>query len=144
MTVYPDTSFLVSLYVTDVHTGKASALMAKSELPLMLTPFQELELVNALYLRVFRGQILRKEAKASIALFRRDVSSGVYFQKPFSVAIFERGERLSKKRTHKTGLRMLELVHISAALECKAQALYTFDDRQRSAAKKLGLVVLPS
>ena len=144
MAAYPDTSFLVSLYMTDAHSEKADALMAKTELPFLLTPFQELELINAIYSRVFRREIRLKEAKASIALFRHDVSSGVYFQKPFSVAIFERGLRLSQKVTPRTGLRALDLWHISTALESKAKMFYSFDERQKRAAVKLGLSVIPS
>jgi predicted nucleic acid-binding protein len=143
VTAYPDTSFLVSLYVNDAHSERANALMAKAELPFLLTPFQEIELVNAIYSNVFRRKIKRREAKASIALFRHDVSGGVYFQKPFSAAVFERGLRLAQKYTARTGMRTLDLLHVSAALEFKAKVFYSFDDRQKSVAAKAGLSVLP-
>jgi predicted nucleic acid-binding protein len=144
VTAYPDTSFLVSLYVNDVHSEQAGALMAQAELPFLLTSFQELELVNAIYSYVFRGKIKLREAKASIALFRHDVSSGVYFQKPFSATVFERGMRLAQKLTSRTGIRALDLLHISAALEFKARTFYSFDQRQKNVAAKLGLPVLPA
>ena len=143
MTAYPDTSFLVSLYLNDVHSAMANALMVKAELPFLLTPFQELELTNAIYQMVFRRQIRPLEAKASIALFRSDVSAGVYFQKPLSAAIFERGLHLAQKRTARTGIRTLDLLHVSTALEFKAKVFYSFDQRQSRVAAHCGLPVLP-
>ena len=61
MTGYADTSFLVSLYLPDVHSPVAWAAM-KSRPHLYLTPLHELELVNAIRLAVFRKLIRRIEA----------------------------------------------------------------------------------
>jgi predicted nucleic acid-binding protein len=144
VTAYPDTSFLVSLYVNDEHSFRANELMTKAELPFLLTPFQELELLNAIYANVFRRKIKPLEAKSSISLFRHDISDGVYYLKPFLSTIFDRGLRLSQKITARAGVRTLDLLHIAAAVEFKARAFYSFDARQKSVAAKLGLAVVPS
>ena len=44
---YADTSFLVSLYLTDVHSAVARAAAARMRQPLAFTPLHRLELRNA-------------------------------------------------------------------------------------------------
>lgn len=127
----------------DEHSERASAEMAKADLPFWLTSFQELELVNAIWLRVWRRQVRSREAKAALAVFRKDIAAGVYFLKPFSATVFERGLRLAQSRTRRHGVRTLDLLHLAAALEYKARQLYSFDERQRKLAVRLGLRVSP-
>ena len=57
MKAYADTSFLVSLYTPDVNSSTAAAHMKRLRAALPLTPLHELELLNALELRVFRGEL---------------------------------------------------------------------------------------
>lgn len=60
MTAYADTSFLVSLYVLDANSALAAARMEQAKLPILLTPLGELELTNAISLRLFRRELDRK------------------------------------------------------------------------------------
>ena len=46
MSGYGDTSFLVSLYVLDANSARAAAAMKHAKLPILLTAFGELELIN--------------------------------------------------------------------------------------------------
>jgi hypothetical protein len=48
LSAYADTSFLASLYVLDGGSVPAAARMERTKLPLLITPFGELELTNAL------------------------------------------------------------------------------------------------
>src|SRR5712672_3096900 len=52
-----DTSFLYSLYLVDAHTPKARTRLQKIRPPegLILSPFHQYELPNAIRLSVFRG-----------------------------------------------------------------------------------------
>ena len=143
MPVYPGTSFLVSLYVKDNHSAEAADHMAGVDLPILLTPFQELEFLNAVYQRIFRKEINDKQARASLALFARDRDHGFYSLKSFDSGFFERGIRLSKKHASRTGLRTLDLLHVASALELSASVFLTFDARQRTIAMAEGLKVLP-
>ena len=58
MTAYADTGFLCSLYAPDAHSHRAILRMKRQELPLPITWLHQLELRNALRLRVFRREII--------------------------------------------------------------------------------------
>ena len=60
MKVYADSSFLVALYSPDVHSTRAARHMTRLRGELVVTVLGELELYNALELRIFR-----KEATAA-------------------------------------------------------------------------------
>jgi len=55
--IYLDTSFLVSLYSSDVNSDTAVRVMQASKGDRLITPLGELEVVNALGLRVFRKEV---------------------------------------------------------------------------------------
>ena len=72
MSVYADTSFLVSLYTPDSNSRTAVEFMHRVELPLLMTPLGEVELMNALQLRVFRRELTSLQAKAAASAIRKD------------------------------------------------------------------------
>ena len=117
--------------------------MGKADLPLLLTSFGELELMNALHLRWYRRELTRSRAKQALALFQHDIVSGVYFLKPLAATVFERALRLSRKQTFRLGTRTLDVLHVASALEFRAKTFYTFDRRQGGLAHACGLTVLP-
>lgn len=143
MSAYADTSFLISLYTIDANSVPAAAEMIKAELPLYLTPFGELEFMNALSLRGFRKEIALGKLKTAFNFFRRDIASGIYFRKSLAGTVYERAERLSRLRTRRWGIRTLDILHVAAAQDLKAKTFYTFDQRQQRLAKAEGLTVLP-
>jgi len=75
---YADTSFLVSLYVPDANSAAAARQMQGSSLPVLITPLSELELMNAVQLRLFRKEVRPIEARAANAAFRADLHEGVF------------------------------------------------------------------
>ena len=107
--------------------------MQKSVLPLLLTTFGELELTNALQLRVFRREIRPHQAQASYAAFRADVRDGVLIVKPLPEAASVQAGRLALKWTAKLGTHTLDIIHVAAALALDTDTFNTFDDRQRKA-----------
>ena len=139
MSAYADTSFLVSLYVPDSNSAAAASEMARLPLPVMMTSLGELELMNAVQLRVFRNQIAALERRPH-ASFRADVEAGVLAIRPMSEAMYTEARRLASRWTPRLGTRTLDILHVAAAIVLEADSFHTFDDRQKKLAKAAGLV----
>jgi predicted nucleic acid-binding protein len=142
LSVYADTSFVVSLYVPDANSGRAAARMKDALLPILLTPLGELELVNALYLRVFRKELAPSKVNAARALFGRDIADGIFQLRTFPPAVYDRSKLIARKHTPRLGTRTLDLLHVASALTLNANTFYTFDRNQEKLAKSEGLLVL--
>ena len=130
MSVYADTSFLVSLYVLDANSELAAARMARTPLPLMVTLFGELELTNAISLRLFRREIVPLKARAARALVAKDLADGVLLARPLPPTVFERARQIARQRTPRFGTRTLDVLHVASALLLQADTFYTFDRSQ--------------
>ena len=140
MTAYADTSFLVSLYLPDAHSPVAWAAM-KSRPYLYLTPLHELEFVNALELAVFRKLIRRGEARSVLGNFEQD-RCGMFALTPVPSESYGRAEQLARRHTSLLGTRSLDILQVATALILKADAFYTFDERQRKLARAERMRVL--
>jgi len=138
---YADTSFLVSLYVLDAHSALVAEQMKRAELPILLTHLGEVELANALYLRLFRKELLPSKVKAAHALFTRDIADGIYQLKPLSPAIFERAKLIAHRQTPRLGTRTLDVLHVASALILQADTFYTCDRNQGKLAEAERLAV---
>ncbi|MGH9444229.1 MAG: type II toxin-antitoxin system VapC family toxin [Terriglobia bacterium] len=138
MTGYADTSFLVSLYTPDVNSPRAAELMSGKP-ALLLTPFGELELLNAFEMRGFRKDLTRREIKRAHNAFESDRGSGIFSLQPLPTLVYEIAARISRRHTFQLGVRTLDILHVASALVLKAEALYTFDERQRGLANAEGL-----
>jgi len=141
LSTYADTSVLVSLYVFDDNSPKASALFADASFPLLLTPLLEAEIVNAFYLRIFRKESGEKQIRTSLELFGKDVRAGVFELKSFSNDIFRQASQISSRRTAKVGTRTLDLLHVASAVFLQTEKFCTFDKKQAELARAEGLVV---
>ncbi len=141
MTAYADTSFLVSLYVLDANSALAAAQMKQAKLPILSTPFGELELINAILLRLFRRELLPPKVKAAHALVRKDIEDGVFLLKPLTATVFERAKQIARRRTPQLGTRTLDVLHVASALVWQADTFYTFDSSQGKLATAEGLTV---
>lgn len=109
----------------------------------MVTPLHNLELTNALELRVFRKELTVAEVKAAHGAFRSDMESGVFSFVSLPGEVFERARQWSQKHSARLGTRALDVLHVASALALKAEIFYTFDDRQRALARALRLRVSP-
>lgn len=143
MTAYVDTSFLVSLYSADANSAAAVQAMRAARGVLILTTFAELEVVNALELRVFRKEVSPAQAHSSLNDFEQDLRSGIYQLKPLPDNVFGRARQLSRRTTPRLGTRTADLLHIAAALELGADWFYSFDRQQRKLAQAAKLKVNP-
>jgi len=141
LSAYADTSFLVSLYVLDANSPEAASRMRRMLLPLIVTPFGELELANALELRLFRRELPAAKTRAAYAAFRDDVTAGILAIKPMPSDVYAEARRLAQKWTKTFGTRTLDIIHVASAIALEAESFHTFDERQRRLAKAVKLTV---
>ena len=143
MSLYPDTSFLVSLYTLDANSAAAARKMRHAPASLILSDLAELELANALEQRVFRKELELMQIQAGHKAFRDDLEQGVFERRQVETgAVYERALRLSRKWTAKLGTRTLDVLHIAIALEAGAEGILTFDLHQLKLARSIGLKAL--
>ncbi len=141
MTSCVDASFLFSLYVLDGNSAAASAKMRRAALPLLLTDVGKIEILNAVGLRLFRKELRPAEAKKVYGLFREDIEQGVVQIVPLPAAAYQQAEQLARTHTPRLGTRTLDLLHVAGALVLKADAFYTFDQKQARLATAVGLTI---
>jgi predicted nucleic acid-binding protein len=132
--VYADPSFIVSLYSPDANSAAAARTM-QAPADRFLTTFAELEVVNAMGLRVFRKEVSPAQAQSSLIEFERDLRDGIFQLRGLSDPILVRAHQVSSQTTAKLGTRTADLLHVAAALELGVDCLYTFDLHQRKLAQ---------
>lgn len=142
MKCYADTGLLCSLYAPDAHTVAAIARMKRAKGPLPLVWLHQLELRNALRLRVFRKEIATGQRDAALNAFLADAAEGVYESADLAINdVMLEAERLSASFSEKLGVRSLDILHVASALVLGAGEFWTFDTRQGALAKAAGLKV---
>lgn len=138
MNTYADTSLLVSLYLTDVHTAEAERRLA-SRPATWLTPLHVAEWTHAVEQHVFRGAISRKEGDLCHLRFREHRENGVWAEVALPETAFELCAQLGRRHGSQLGQRTLDTLHVAVALELKADLFWTFDVRQARLARAAGL-----
>jgi predicted nucleic acid-binding protein len=139
LTAYCDTSFLVSLYTLDANSAAASTAISSLTGPYPLTSFCELEMTDAVELRVFRREITAASAKLILSAVQRDIADGFLRSVPTPAGVYGEALRLSRRHTASLGIRTLDVLHVAAALILGLTPSYTFDRRQRQLARAAGL-----
>ena len=139
MTVYADTSFLFSLYITDSNALSAAAAIPRLTPPLLIADFGEFEFTNAINWRVFRKQLRSSEEQALLATFSRDVEAGTIRIVPLTAATFVRARQIARAHTPVLGNRALDVLHVASALIFRATTFCTFDKKQARLASAVGL-----
>jgi predicted nucleic acid-binding protein len=71
LSIYPDTSFVVSLYLPDRQSSEAERRMALQP-RLWLTPLHNAERIHAIERHVFQKHVSRREAQQIYGDFERD------------------------------------------------------------------------
>ena len=140
MSPYVDSSFVVSLYLTDVHSFEARRRIAGAP-PLVLTPLHRAEWAHALTQHQFRGTVTAEKAQFANAQFVADEAATLWRETPLPESAFELCADLARRYAPKLGLRTLDTLHVACALELKADRFWTFDDRQAKLAKAQGMKI---
>ena len=142
MTAYADTAFLCSLHAPDAHTGRVVAWLQRPRAPLPFTGLHRLEFRNALRLRVFRKEITPEQRELAIQAMLSDIAAAVFAcAEPSWPEVLLEAERLSGGHLETIGTRSLDILHIASALVLGAKDFLTFDTRQGTLAKAVGLRV---
>lgn len=141
MVIYLDTSAFIKLYIKEGGSEEVNSLVTSQDNPLPLWDILEAELINALRLKVFLGDLDAEQSDYLLAKFRARKLKGQYYRPHLNpqdlMACFI-------DLTHKTitlGCRTLDIFHVAAALVIGADLFVSFDARQIQLAKQSGLTV---
>lgn len=143
-TPYLDTGFALKRYVQEPNSPAARATLLTYKPPLYLPDILEMEIVNALHGKVFRGEMTESERDQCLADFQVDIATGFWHRVSIGpTSLRNRVVAIAALRTASLGCRTLDILHIAAALELGCTDFLSFDHRQRSAALAEGLNVVP-
>ncbi|MDX2111026.1 MAG: type II toxin-antitoxin system VapC family toxin [Verrucomicrobiota bacterium] len=136
MVVYPDTSFLFSLYGDDANSPRAINWIQRQGMPLTLSAFNEYQLANALRFAEYRKAIPKGAAAQYLAGFESDKASGRIVVKVCNLAaVIDVAKRLSTTHTLTSGHRGFDILHVACAIVVGATIFLTFDSNQQKLAK---------
>ncbi len=138
MSIYADTSFVVSLYLADRYSAEAERRMGSRPRP-WLTPLHRAEWAHAIQQHVFQGGLSLQKAKQIAAQFEQDRADGVWSEISLPEMAFEVCAELAWRHAARLGSRTLDALHVASALELKAEHFWTFDERQKKLARAAGL-----
>jgi hypothetical protein len=107
----------------------------------LLTSLGELELANALELRIFRKEATSTAVRTVQRRIQEHVEAGFFSLQPMPLAAYERARRMARRHTAQLGVRTLDILHVTCAILLGAERFLTFDERQRKLAQGEGLRV---
>jgi len=150
LSVYPDTSFLFSLYLPRPSSAAAARAFAALDGALPVTTLLLYEFENAARFAAWmNGQDKHKgfpvqTAQTALARLDGDLESGVLEIIPCDfVTVIELARKLSNTWTWRGGYRSLDLLHVATSRHLKAKRFLSFDTAQRQLAEAEGLTVGP-
>lgn len=142
MVISADTSFLFSLYGSDINTPPAIAWSMANTEAIFISSLNHFELINALRFAEFRKAIAPGSAAAFSTQFEFDILGGRIIEKTCNLAeILAEATRLSATHTLAGGHRGFDILHVAAAHIMGATHFLTFDANQRKLAENESLIV---
>jgi predicted nucleic acid-binding protein len=144
MSLYADTSLLISYYVNDSNSARAQSLIHATTGPLPFTALHRLEMRNALALGVFRHVLTPPQISAAWSDVERDLRAGRLIPQPINwMPVFRSAAQWAALHCATVGCRSLDALHVAMAKKLDAVEFFTFDARQKALAHVLGLTVKP-
>lgn len=148
MMIFPDTSFLCSVYRTQEHSRRADAFMEARTEPLAVSSLLLLEFRQSLRLQVrlhsndrTKG-FTQTEATRMLRDLQSDLRSQVLEIKAVDWSfVHQIAEELSERYTVANGHRLADILHVATALHLDVSQFLTFDLNQRTLAESVGLKV---
>lgn len=144
MTVYADSSLLISYYVNDSNSVNAQAVIHAAAGSLPFTGLHRLEMRNALSLGVFRRILSPAQASAAWSDIGRDLRSGRLLPQPVNwTPVYRAATQWAALHSPVIGCRSLDVLHVTLAKRLGVNEFFTFDVRQKSLALALAMTVKP-
>ena len=141
--IYVDPSALVRLYLRQERSREMAQWRSRTRGPLPVTHHGRVEMVNAISLALFRGDIDAEDADLAWNELDSDFHVGNLVQVDVLWrAALKRAAELSRTFSSRLGTRSLDVLHVSCALELELKRFFSFDERQRALANAAGLKVL--
>lgn len=141
--IYLDTSAFLKLYISEKGSEEVQRIVTAQDDPIPLWDLLQAEMLNALRLKVYWGEIQRDDASRLSRLFDDRLRRGQYFVADVDrVRLSDRFRELCEL-TPETGCRTMDILHVACATQLAPESFVSFDDRQRDLAIRAGLKVLP-
>ncbi len=142
MKAYIDTSFLIKLYYPEPETEVLAKWVLHNKVTAPFTPLHDLEMKNAMALKLYRSEIAREEFDRWLSVLYEDKRIGALRAvSPDWGAVFLRAEELARSNTPAIGCRSLDILHVALALELAYDTFLTNDAKQSTLALSSGLNV---
>lgn len=138
--IYVESSVLASLVMRDSNNGKAIAMTVSQEAPFFFNRLLKLEIGNAIRLNVAAGamdEVGAEQCERQVESLQR--SGKWQLVEPDWERVFERSVGFSRAHTSSIRTRSFDILHVAAAVELGAKEFWSFDQRQRSLARAVGL-----
>lgn len=137
--IYLDTGCLLKLYYPEPESARVSGLVSGEAIAFLA--LHELEVFNALELKLYRKEATNRQLRGVAALVEEDLRSGVLYRAAVVWEdILKEATLTAKAHTRKFGCRSLDILHCSAAHSLSVASFFTTDARQRRLAESLGLL----
>ena len=138
--VYAEPSALAQLYLHQSASREMVAWRRRTSGSLPVTHHGRVEIINAINLAAYRGEVTTEKAAAAHTLLGDDFVYGQLAQVDILWrAALNRAAQLSMAHTPKLGTRSLDVLHVACALELNLRLFLTFDERQQKLAAAAGL-----
>src|SRR5580700_7665710 len=138
MSVYADTSLLISYYINDSNSVRAQAVIYTTTDPLPFTGLHRLEMRNAFALGVFRRFLTPAQVSTAWSDVERDLRSGRMVPQPINWGpAYRAAAQWAAVHSPTVGCRSLDVLHVTVARKLGVKELFTFDARQKSLAVAL-------
>ena len=141
--IYLDTSAFLKLYILEAGSEVVQAYVTSQDDPLPVWDLLQAELINALRLKTFSGDIGDEQANRLIQLYDDRLQRGQYFVPEIDRDGLMKSFRALGRETPRTGCRTMDILHVACALQLATERFISFDERQRTLAAGAGLDVLP-
>ncbi len=148
MSAFPDTSFLCSVFRTQIHSPRADAFLVKQtgSIPvstLLLLEFrQSVRFQVRLHSKDKTKGYPKAEATQMLKDLQSDLRTNVFEVVPVDwAAVHQLAEDLSARFTEQNGHRLADILHVATALHLGAAEFLTFDANQQRLAQAEGMKI---
>ena len=141
--IYLDTSAFLKLYVKEAGSDLVQDQVFSQDEALPLWDLLHAELINAIRLKSFWGELDKDKGSILIGLIDRRLQTGQYFAPNIDRSDLHNRFRRLSEHTADLGCRTMDVLHVACALQLSSDRFISFDERQRNLARQAGLSVAP-